>query len=122
MRMRDPFAEHLGIEVLEAGPGHARLRGTLGPEHANQHGGAHGGYLYTIADVAFSLAANAHGPRAVGLVTAMHFTRGVEVGETVEARAREVKLGRRAATYEVTVTSDDGTVALFTGTVHREDA
>jgi acyl-coenzyme A thioesterase PaaI-like protein len=36
------------------------------------------------------------------------------------AEARELSLGRTLATYEVTVSSQGGTIALFTGTVHRQ--
>jgi len=37
----------------------------------------------------------------------------------VEARAKEVNLSRRTATYQVEVVSEGKRVALFTGTVFR---
>jgi len=47
-----PFVESLGIEVTEAGDGHAEGRLPLREEHTtNPHGGvAHGGVTYSLAD------------------------------------------------------------------------
>ncbi|TMK82515.1 MAG: hydroxyphenylacetyl-CoA thioesterase PaaI [Actinobacteria bacterium] len=116
----EPFADLLGLEVVEVGPGAATVRGTVGSEHLNAHGIGHGGFVFALADHALAMASNSHGPAAVALVATIHFTRRVRAGETLVARAREVSLGRSAATYEVTVETDGGrTVALFTGTVHR---
>jgi len=116
----EPFADLLGLEVVEVGSGAATVRGTVGPEHLNAHGIGHGGFVFALADHALAMASNSHGPAAVALVATIHFTRRVQAGETLVATAREVSLGRSAATYEVTVATDGGrTVALFTGTVHR---
>jgi acyl-CoA thioesterase len=115
----DPLGRLLGFEVLEQGAGRCSLRAAVGPEHVNQHATAHGGFMFALADSAFGLAANSHGPVAVALVATIHFTRAVWPGDVLVAEAREVALGRSAATYEVTVSVDGATVALFTGTVHR---
>ena len=116
----EPFADLLGLEVVELGSGAAAVRGTVGPEHLNAHGIGHGGFVFALADHALAMASNSHGPAAVALVATIHFTRRVQAGETLVATAREVSLGRSVATYEVTVATDGGrTVALFTGTVHR---
>ena len=117
----EPFADLLGLEVVEVGSGAAAVRGTVGPEHLNAHGIGHGGFVFALADHALAMASNSHGPAAVALVATIHFTRRVQAGETLVATAREVSLGRSVATYEVTVATDGGrTVALFTGTVHRQ--
>jgi acyl-CoA thioesterase len=115
----DALARLLGFEVLDRGPGRATLRAAVGPDHLNHHGTVHGGFVFTLADMAFSIAANDHGPPAVGLVAAIHHTRTAHEGQVLVAEAREISLGRAAATYEVTVTAEGRTVALFTGTVHR---
>ncbi len=116
----EAFARLLGFEVLEVGPGAATVRGTLGPDHLNAHGIGHGGFVFALADHALAMASNSHGPAAVALVATIHFTYRVLAGEALVATAREVALGRSTATYEVTVASEaGGTVALFTGTVHR---
>jgi len=116
----EAFARLLGFEVLEVGRGSATVRATLGADHLNAHGIGHGGFVFALADHALAMASNSHGPAAVALVATIHFTHRAQAGETLVATAREISLGRSAATYEVTVASDAGRiVALFTGTVHR---
>jgi len=113
------FGDHLGFEVVETGEGRARLRAVVGSNHLNMHGSAHGGFLYTLADEAFALASNSRGTPAVALSVHMDYFRGVREGEVLEAHATEEHLGRRVATYRVTVRRGGEDVALFTGTVYR---
>jgi acyl-CoA thioesterase len=75
-----------------------------------------------MADEALGIASNSHGPVAFALVATIHFTRTARRGAVLEAVAREVTLGQSAATYEIVVSSEGQTVALFTGTVHRRAA
>lgn len=112
------FVRSLGIEVAEAGEGRARLVATVRSEHLNFHGFAHGSFLFALADEAFALACNSRGP-AVARSTSMEFFLPVREGQRLEAVAREVHLGRRASTYLVEVRSEEGLVALFTGTAYR---
>src|SRR5512136_2344489 len=57
IQMNDPFMKLLGLQASTDAPGTARVRGRVRPEHLNMHGMAHGGFLYTLADIAFALAA-----------------------------------------------------------------
>ncbi|MFD3004763.1 hydroxyphenylacetyl-CoA thioesterase PaaI [Thermus tengchongensis] len=114
----DPFMAALGLEVRHLAPGEAVVAGVVGESHLNLHGTAHGGFLYTLADSAFALASNARGP-AVALSCRMDYFRPATAGAWVEARAKEVNLSRRTATYRVEVVSEGKLVALFTGTVFR---
>ena len=116
----DPLSRLLGLELEASGPGRARLRATVRPEHCNMHGTAHGGFVFSLADTALAVASNSHGPVALALVASIHFTRAVRPGAQLVAEAREVSLTRSSAVYEVEVRLEGGdTVALFTGTVHR---
>jgi acyl-CoA thioesterase len=115
----DPFSILLGFELLELGPGFARVRGTVGPDHTNQHGSAHGGFVFALADTAFAVASNSHGPVAVAVATSIHFTKAAMPGEALVAEATEESLSPRMATYSVTVRRGEEVVAVFTGTVHR---
>jgi acyl-CoA thioesterase len=119
-KLLDPFMAHLGFHAEIIAPGQARVWATLQSEHLNSFGSAHGGYLYTLADAAFALAANAHGPLAVALSTHMEYMKTVKVGEVVEARAREVNLGGRTGLYHVDVCSGETLLAQFTGTAYRK--
>lgn len=124
------FARLLGFEALPAEVGAARLRATVGVEHLNMHGSAHGGFLYSLADEAFARASNSREADAVALSVAMEYFRAVLPGDVLEARASEEHLGRHVATYRVEVLRERAVdagvaafevVALFTGTVYRRD-
>ena len=105
--MRDPFMEALGLKVLHLAPGEAVVAGEVRADHLNLHGTAHGGFLYALADSAFALASNTRGP-AVALSCRMDYFRPLGAGARVEARAVEVNLSRRTATYRVEVVSAPG--------------
>jgi acyl-CoA thioesterase len=113
------FAETLGLEVLLHGEGKAHLRAQVRAEHLNLHGGAHGGFLYSLADEAFALASNSRGAAAVALSTHIDYFQVVREGDVVEAVATEEHLGRRVATYRVELRKGDEAVGLFVGTVYR---
>lgn len=114
----DAFMRTLGFRIRHLAPGEAVVAGVVGEAQLNLHGTAHGGFLYALADSAFALASNARGP-AVALSCRMDYFRPLSLGAQVEARAKEMNLSRRTATYQVEVVSEDRLVALFTGTVFR---
>jgi len=119
-RLLDPFMTHLGFEIEIPAPGQARVCGTVGPDHINNLGTAHGGYLYTLADSAFALASNSHGIPAVSLATHMDFLRPGLPGDRLEAIAFEEHLGYRTGVYRVEVRRGEELLAVFSGTVYRK--
>ena len=52
---RDAFAQFLGIELTDMGPGHARAEMELCERLQNGAGVAHGGAVFTLADFAFAM-------------------------------------------------------------------
>jgi len=116
----DPFMTALGFQGEVTAPGQARVWVELRPEHLNSWGSAHGGLIFTLADSAFALASNAHGPLAVALGAHIAFLRATRVGDTLEASAREVSLTRRTGVYQVEIRCGEDLVAVFTGTAHRK--
>ncbi|MFN4072917.1 MAG: hydroxyphenylacetyl-CoA thioesterase PaaI [Thermus sp.] len=116
--LEDAFMRTLGLQVRYLAPGEAVVSGVVGEAHLNLHGTAHGGFLYALADSAFALASNTRGP-AVALSCRMDYFRPLAAGARVEARAQEVNLSPRTATYRVEVVWEGKLVALFTGTVFR---
>jgi|tagenome__1003787_1003787.scaffolds.fasta_scaffold19346265_1 acyl-CoA thioesterase len=120
MVYEDPFSDLLGFEVLVANGGGVKVRCVVKPEHTNAAGTAHGGLLYTLADVAFALAVNPPGRSGVGISTHMENFRPVRESEAVVAETVELNSGRRLATYRVDLRrEDDGKpVACFTGTAY----
>jgi acyl-CoA thioesterase len=115
---KDAFAELCGIEIIEAGPGSARVRLAVDGRHLNSLGMVHGGVLFTLADMAFAVAAHSRGRSAVAINTTISFMKAGRT-ELLFAEAREVSRNRRLATYSVQVADDSGeALCLFQGTVY----
>lgn len=113
---RDPAARQLGIHIRHCAPGHAELTMTVTEVMLNGHGSCHGGYLFTLADTAFAYACNSGNELTVGQHASIDYLRPARAGETLTARAQEVKRGPRSGIYDVTVLGADGEpVALFRG-------
>lgn len=118
---RDAFAAHLGIRLVEAGPGYAKTAMDLTDHHKNGAGIAHGGAVFSLADLAFAIAANSHGRLSLAVAASIAYIKA-GTGKTLFAEAREVSLGGKMATYAITITNDVGdTIAAFQGTVYRKD-
>jgi acyl-CoA thioesterase len=122
----DHYAALLGIQALSAEATQAQAAVVLHERHTNDIGRAHGGALFSLADAAVALAANATpGERAVVTLGQIHFTRPAGPGERLVATAvREFRLRRRAG-YRVRITAGEELVAFATGetlVIATEDA
>lgn len=116
----DKFARHCGIELLTVGTGQAKACMKVAPQHLNGARTVHGGAIFTLADFAFAVASNSHGPLAMGINTSVSFVKAVTEG-TLYAEAREQTCTPKLATYSVLVTDDAGEiVAIFQGMVYRK--
>lgn len=116
----DPYMKTLGFQGGITAPGEARLEAVLKPEHLNNWGSAHGGFLFSLADSAFALASNSHGPLAVALSAHIEFLKPSHVGDTLVATAIEVNRTHRTAVYRIEIRCGETLIALFTGTVFRK--
>ena len=122
LHANDAFMRTCDVALVDVGPGHATLRMRVAREHLNFLGSCHGGALFSLADGAFGLASNSHGPISAAIDAHIAFHVAVREGDVLTARASEVSRSRRVATYRVDVERDDGVrVASFTGTVFRRD-
>ena len=95
---------------------------TIDDRHLNFNGGCHGGALFALADSAFGLASNSHGPVAVGIDAHITYQAAVGRGDTLMARATEIQRSRRIGVYRIDVfrinaAGDEAMVSAFTGTV-----
>ncbi|MEO8924732.1 MAG: methylmalonyl Co-A mutase-associated GTPase MeaB [Caldimonas sp.] len=120
---RDGLCATLGIGVLAGGPGRAEVTMTVDARHLNFHGGGHGGAIFSLADSAFGLASNSHGPVAAGIDAHITFQAGVAAGDRLVARAMEVHRTRRLAFYRIEVarpepSGEETAISSFTGTVY----
>ena len=124
---RDGLCGALGIAVLAGGPGRAEVAMTVDARHLNFNGGCHGGAIFALADSAFGLASNSHGPLASGIDAHITFQAGVMAGERLVARASEASRSRRIAVYRIDVVrpepgGGETAVSSFTGTVSIKPA
>jgi acyl-CoA thioesterase len=112
---RDEASKGLGIELLVAAEGQARVRMTVTSSMVNGHGLAHGGYVFLLADTAFACACNSHGPVTVAAGCDINFLRPARLGDALEAVAVERARSGRSGIYDVTVWRGEEVVAEFRG-------
>lgn len=113
----DAASAALGIELLDWGPGRATLRMTVSQAMVNGHDIAHGGLVFALADSAFAVACNSHGPVTVAAGADITFVAPARLGDVLVAEAREQVVFGRSGLTDVRVTTADGdaVVALFRG-------
>ena len=112
----DPASRSLGMALDHVGPGVSRLSMAVREDMVNGHGMCHGGFIFTLADSAFAFACNTYNERVVAQHCAVTYIRPARLGRRLTASAQERSRAGRSGIYDVTVTSDDGTViAEFRG-------
>jgi len=116
MAADDRAAQHLGIELLDIGPGRARMRMRVRRELTNGHGICHGGYIFLLADTTFAYACNSHNQRAVAAGCSIEFLAPAHEGDVLTADGVEQHLAGRHGVYDMTVHDQHGKlIALFRG-------
>lgn len=116
----DAYAGALGAELVSWSGGAAEVRFVPTVGHHNFGGVTHGGAVFSVGDVAFSVASNSWGRRAVALTIDTHFLAAPEVGVPLVARAEERSRTRRTASYQIEVGDPDGRpVASLHAMVYR---
>lgn len=115
----DAFSRWLGVEIVEAAARRSVLRMTVRDEMVNGFGICHGGVTYALADSALAFACNSHGAVTVAIENSIGYPNAVHVGDTLVATAEPESVGRRIASYRITVANQRGlAVAHFRGTVY----
>ena len=117
LAQKDLFASHVGIELEVIGEEYGVATMPLNAQQRNGMGNAHGGAIFSLADMAFAAAAYATGEYYVNAQSSISYLEPGRVGP-LRAEARKLRRGKRLATYEVRVTDADGTVvavATITG-------
>lgn len=111
----DAASAGLGITLIEVAPGSARMSMTIRDDMVNGHQIAHGGLIATLADTAFAVACNSHGPVVVASGFAIDFHEPARLGDELMAEAVEVVRRGRNGIYDVAVTRGDTVIATFRG-------
>ncbi len=102
-----------GMEILKVDFGYAEVAMVVRPEYLNAADFCHGGVLFSLADVAFALAANSHGGLAVGLEVSVNYMRPVMPGERIVAIAEERHRGKHTGVYLISLRNTDGKEVAF---------
>lgn len=127
VRARDAFNALLGLEVVSAAPERAETRVRVTEAHLNFFGVCHGGLVFSVADAAFGIAANAGGRLAAMIDAHLTMTAPARPGDQLVAVSERVSESRRLAVYRVIVRkcgadgAPDAVVGAFTGTVYVRD-
>jgi acyl-CoA thioesterase len=116
MWAQDTASAALGMELVDVGPGRARLRMPVTQSMVNGHAIAHGGLVFTLADSAFAVACNTHGVVTVASGADITFVAPARLGDVLLAEAVEQATFGRSGVTDVRVTNQDGDlVAMFRG-------
>lgn len=110
------FCAGLGMRLVRSGGGEAEVAMTLGPEHANRSGHAHGGIPYSLVDTACGIAATVgHNgsleARVVTLQLTIGYLRPLPLDGEIRAVARVTGGGNTMVFCEATVLDGKDRVA-----------
>lgn len=104
----DKLVRYLQMTIETATPDFARVTMPLTENHKNGMGMAHGGAIFSLADVAFGAAANAGKDMGVvSLSTTIEFLRPGKTGP-LAAESYVVRKGQRIQSYTVKVFDGEG--------------
>jgi len=117
----DNYTKLLGAQIIELRPGFARVKANPNTDNCNFNGVIHGGYIFSIADIAFAYASNAGGHMALALDMYISFRKPVKPGMELEAVAQEIHRSGRTGLYQIKVMSNNELVELIQATVYFLD-
>ena len=108
-----PINGQENLELLEIEPGHARLSVEVTKECLNLYGNAHGGFLFSLCDIAAGMSTYAYEVINVTQCAGINFVKGVNSG-TIYIEANAVHKGRKTVVTRVDITDAEGEL-LVTG-------
>jgi acyl-CoA thioesterase len=99
----DAASSGLGMELLTLSTGRASVRMAVTEAMVNGHAIAHGGFVFALADSAFALACNSHGPVTVAAGCDITFVAPARLGDVLVAEAVERAVFGRSGLTDVSV-------------------
>ena len=122
---KEPFANHMGITLLDIAPGYAMVEARFSEKMNSFHGMIHGGAVFALIDVAFGAASNSHGTIALALNISITYIEPPEVNSLLIAEAREESRTKHTATYHIEVLQKNGNgdrkIAICQALVYRKN-
>ena len=113
------FAEHVGVEVLEASVERVVGRIVLGPQHSNGRDRVHGGAIMTLADTLGATGTVLNLPRGMATTTIESKTNFLAAGRGNELVGESLPLhiGRNTMVWQTTIRDTEGRrIAVVTQT------
>lgn len=108
---RLPFAEHLGIDLVDASPERIVAALTVRPEFCTTDAVIHGGAVMAFADTLGALATFANLPEGAATTTIeskTNFLRAAPAGTRITGETTPVHRGRRTMVWQTDVMLPDG--------------
>ena len=99
----DVASAGLGMELVSVTTGRAVVRMRVTAAMVNGHAIAHGGFVFALADSAFALACNSHGPVTVAAGCDITFVAPARLGDVLRAEAVERAVFGRSGLTDVSV-------------------
>lgn len=112
----DDSVHQLGMALDTIEPGTATVSMTVTDAMVNGYGVCHGGFIFTLANTALSIASQSHNRRSAAQNCQIAFLAPGRLGTTLIAEARERHAAPRSGIWDVTVRAASGeTIAEFRG-------
>ncbi|KAA9017019.1 PaaI family thioesterase [Niallia endozanthoxylica] len=119
---QEPYAQFLGIKLLELKEGTAMAELEIKDHMLNTHGTVHGAIIFALADYVFAAACNSYGKTAVGLNTVVNFMAAGMKGSRIKAIAVEEKKNNRTSWYKIRVESNGELLASMEALAYRKNS
>ncbi|MDD3837301.1 MAG: PaaI family thioesterase [Phenylobacterium sp.] len=107
-----PFADLMGVEILEAGKERVRGRMVVREDLCTAGQILHGGAYMAFADALGAIGGVLNLPEGAARTTTLesktNFLGSAKVGETVEGEATPLHIGRRSSVWQTRITGQDG--------------
>lgn len=106
-----PFADLMGVEILERAKDRVRGRLTVRPDLCTAGGILHGGAYMAFADALGAIGGHLNllaGARTTTLESKTNFLGSAKVGQTVEGEATPLHVGRRSSVWQTRITGEGG--------------
>lgn len=107
-----PFADLMGVEILEAGKERVRGRMVVREDLCTAGQILHGGAYMAFADALGAIGGVLNLPEGAARTTTLesktNFLGSARVGETVEGEATPLHIGRRSSVWQTRITGQDG--------------